>query len=137
MTPPHGIDLAMFAAVSADLAEGDRPFSEVLAAKNLTDAQWMEATVFWGQRMGEHAIAFSEAFAQAQDAKRPLAPLSVSEWFELGRAIDSLGLPKALAHHALGLADYSRLIRHWAKKIATDSSVRRELADLRNREQGG
>ncbi|MBX3231365.1 MAG: hypothetical protein KIT84_10505 [Labilithrix sp.] len=136
MTPPHGIDLTAYAAVSADLAEGDRTFSEVLAARDLTDAQWMDATLYWGQRMGEHAIAFSDAFAQAQDAKRPLVSLSVAEWFALERAIDTRGLPKALRERSLGLADYSRLIRHWAKKIATDSNVQRELADLGSRDGG-
>jgi len=136
MTPPHGIDLLAYAVISADLAEGDRLYPDVLAAKNLTEAQWTEATLFWAQQMGEQAIAFSDAFARAQDAKRPLIILTVTEWYELDRAIDTLGLAKALAQRSLALADYSRLIRHWAREIATNPAVASEIANLGNRDEG-
>lgn len=145
MEPPHGIDLASFAAISADLAEADRPVADVLATQSLTDAAWTEVTLFWAHQMGENAreaalagaepetaLEFSEAFARAQDAKRPLVALSVGEWHALKGEIDRIGLPRALAQRALGLADYSRLIRHWAREIATKPEVARALTDLGN-----
>jgi hypothetical protein len=114
----------------------------------LTEAQWTEATVFWAQRMGEDAqpdpngnvhpriaLAFSEAFARAQDAKRPLVQLSVEQWAELVLEIEieDLGAGPVLARRQLRMADYSRLVRHWAKAIATDPALAKTYADVRSR----
>lgn len=130
--PPHGVDLFTYATISADIAEGDRPVAEVLRERQLSDAQWTEASLFWARRMGEDArdgearvaLAFSEAFARAQDAKRPLPPLDVEGWATLVHEIDVAGaLGPALVARGLSSADHSRLVRHWAKAIATEPAL--------------
>jgi hypothetical protein len=129
------VDLIAYAEISADVAEGDRPVADILAARGLTEAQWVEACVFWGQRMAEDAreggrvtLAFSEAFCKAQDGKRPLPPLSVEDWAALTLEIETHGsAPRALAARNLSLADHSRLVRHWAKALASDASLRARL----------
>jgi len=130
--------------VSADIAEGDRPVDEILRGRGLTDEQWMEATVFWSRRMSEDArpdasgnvaprvaLAFSEAFARAQDAKRPLVVLTVVQWAELVHEIEAYGLAPVLARRGLRLADHSRLVRNWAKALGTTPSLAREYEAAR------
>lgn len=130
--PPHGVDLFTYATVSADLAEGDRAVADVLRERGLTDAQWTEASLFWAARMGADArdgggrvaIAFSEAFARAQDLKRPLPALGVEGWAALVHEIDVAGaVGPALIARGLSRADHSRLVRHWARAVATQRDV--------------
>lgn len=131
--PPHGIDLVAYAEISAELAEGDRPLAEVLRERGLTDAQWSDATIFWTRTMAEDArggeprlaLEFSDAFARAQDARRPLVPLSVEEWARLRNDIDADGVAASLAARGLSLSDYARLVRHWAKALATSPDLAR------------
>lgn len=131
--PPHAIDLATYAEISAEIAEGDRPVADVLGQRGLTDAQWSDATTFWTRRMGEDAstgeprlaLEFSDAFARAQDALRPLVTLSVEEWARLRNDIDAEGVAPALAARGLRLADYARLVRHWAKALASSPALAR------------
>ncbi|MBX3207550.1 MAG: hypothetical protein KF764_21050 [Labilithrix sp.] len=134
---PHGIDLFLYAAVSVDIAEGDRALADVLRDRALTLEQWTEATAFWSQRMAEDArpdasgnvtprvaLLFSDAFARAQDDKRPLVPLSADAWAELVHDAEEASLAEALAKRGLRMADHSRLVRHWAKALATDAALR-------------
>lgn len=122
-----------YAEISAELAEGDRPVADVLRERGLTDAQWSDATAFWTRRMAEDArtgepriaLEFSDAFARAQDARRPLVPLSVEEWARLRSDIDADGVAPSLAARGLRLADYSRLVRHWAKALASSPELAR------------
>ncbi len=141
--PPHGIDLVRYASISADLAEGDRPAADVLRAHDLTDAQWSDATRFWAERMTTDAresallgepprvtLEFSDIFARAQDAKRPLPPLDLRDWADLKRDVDARGPGKPLADRGLYLADYSRLVRFWAKALATDPALAAAIDQL-------
>jgi hypothetical protein len=134
--PPHGIDLIRYAAISADLAEGDRSPADVIRAHDLTDAQWIDVTRYWSERMTDDAresallgepprvtLVFSDAFARAQDAKRPIAPLDVRAWAALKHDVDARGPGKPLADRGLRLADYSRLVRHWARALASDPEL--------------
>ena len=73
------------------------------------------------------AIAFSEAFATAQDAKKPLPALDVLGWAALVNEIEAIGLARALGKRQLSKADYFRLVRHWAKAIATRSRARKRV----------
>ena len=126
--PPSGVDLFTFARISAAAAEGDRPLAELLAKESLTDAQWTLVTLFWARRMGEDArnaeprvaLAFSDAFARAQDALKPVPVLSPEAWAALVEAIDDApdGPARVLAERGLGMADFSRLARHWARTLA-------------------
>jgi hypothetical protein len=122
------VNLFTFARISAAAAEGDRPLAEILAKESLTDAQWTEVTLFWAHRMGEDArneeprvaLAFSDAFARAQDALKPVVVLAPEAWEALVLAIDDApdGPTRVLAEHGLGMADFSRLTRHWARALA-------------------
>jgi hypothetical protein len=126
--PPSGIDLFAFARISAAAAEGDRPLAEILAKESLTDTHWTEVTLFWARRMGEDArnaeprvaLAFSDAFARAQDALKPVIVLAPEAWDALVLAIDDApdGPARVLAERGLGMADFSRLTRHWARALA-------------------
>ncbi|MDB4934367.1 MAG: hypothetical protein JWP87_1339 [Labilithrix sp.] len=129
--PPSGVNLFTFARISAAAAEIDRPLAEILAKESLTDAQWTEVTLFWARRMGEDArnaeprvaLAFSDAFAKAQDALKPVVVLSPEAWDALVLAIDDApdGPARVLAERGLGMADFSRLTRHWARALARPS----------------
>lgn len=129
--PPRGINLFTFARISAAAAEGDRPLAEILMNESLTDAQWTDVTLFWARRMGEDArnpeprvaLAFSDAFAKAQDALKPVVVLSPEAWDALVLAIDDApdGPTRVLAERGLGMADFSRLTRHWARALARPS----------------
>jgi hypothetical protein len=134
--PPHGIDLIAHATISAEIAEGDRPLADILRERGLTDEQWTEATLFWTQRMAEDArggeprvaLAFSDAFARAQDARRPLVQMSVEEWAALVTAAEQSGVAVAVAARGLRMADYFRLVRHWAKALASGAGDGAPLA---------
>jgi hypothetical protein len=118
------IDLLAYAAISADLAEGDRPMTEILDERKLTEAHWTEATLLWNGRMAEDArdgearvaIDFSEAFARAQDGKRALPELTPEEWSLLVEQIEGEGVAVVLAARGLRMADYARLVRHWTRR---------------------
>jgi hypothetical protein len=140
------IDLASFAAISADLAEGDRAAPAILTAHGLTAEQWTEATLFWAAQMAEDArglltgqpeprlaLAFSEAFAEAQDRKKPIPELSVEEWARLTIAIeeDPRGPARVLADRGLGMADHARLVRHWARALSQDPAAARTYEEAR------
>lgn len=126
--PPSGVDLFTYARISAAAAEGDRPLAELLARESLTDARWTAVTLFWARRMGEDArnpeprvaLTFSDAFAKAQDALRPVVVLSPEAWASLVEAIEESpdGPTRVLAERGLGMADYARLSRHWARALA-------------------
>jgi hypothetical protein len=126
--PPSGVDLFTFARISAAAAEGDRPLAELLASASLTEEQWTLVTLFWARRMGEDArnaeprvaLAFSDAFARAQDSLKPVVVLSAEAWAALVETIDDApdGPARVLAERGLGLADFSRLTRHWARALA-------------------
>ncbi len=82
------------------------------------------------------ALEFSEAFARAQDAKRPLPPFDARAWVLLGRDAGRHGLPRALATRGLSLADHGRLVRHWAARIATEPALRAEIATFEEADEG-
>ena len=126
------LDLETYAAVCAELAEGDARPGAVLAARGLDDGRWGEIALDWGRRLtagaseGEEAtlaMTFSAAFAKAQDAKRPLPAMDAEGWGIFVADVDHLGLARALAVRRFSLADHSRLVRHWAKALAIDPAL--------------
>jgi hypothetical protein len=131
---PHGITLFDHAQIAAELAEGDQTLKAVLDAHELTESQWNESTLYWMQRMGDDVLAnaeraripivYSDAFSQAQDAKKPLPPLDVEQYAELVAAVQAEGDPaRPLAVRSLSNADYLRLSRHFAKAMAADAAL--------------
>jgi len=137
---PHGVTLPAFARISAELAEGDRPTAVVLEAHGLDEARWNESTMYWMKRLGDDALEhgehatlahlYSEAFARAQSALRPLPPMAVEEYAAIVAEIQSTGSPALpLAQRALSSADYIRLSRHFAEKMAADPDAAKRFFD--------
>jgi hypothetical protein len=128
---PHGITLFDHAQIAAEIAEGDRPLAAVLEAHGFTEAQWNESTMYWMVRIGDdvcdHAaearvpILYSDAFSKAQDAMKPVPPGDAAWYAKLVVDIQNAGGPAdPLAVRGLGLADYLRLSRHWARVLSAD-----------------
>ncbi|XYH96684.1 hypothetical protein ACMHYB_54405 [Sorangium sp. So ce1128] len=133
---PHGITLFDHAQISAEIAEGDRPQASILAAHQLTEAQWNESTIHWMTRIGEDVrekgenaripIVYSDAFAKAQDALKPVPPSDAASWAKLVVDIQLAGGPAApLAARGLSIADYHRLSRRWARVLSSDAEQSR------------
>ena|ERR1700733_13922693 len=133
---PHGVTLSDHAQISAEIAEADRPAAAILDARKLTDAQWIECTRYWMGRMsddvrdnGENARIphrYSDAFAQAQDARKPQPPSDAAWYAKLVVDIQRAGGPaQPLAARGLSTADYLRLSRHWARVLSSDSEAAR------------
>jgi hypothetical protein len=131
---PIALDLQLFATISAELAEATRPVDEVLACFDLDEAAWSAMSQRFGEAMardagsavnaGAVAIAFSVAFAAHQDRLAALPVLTVEQWAALQADVDAYDAPVvALAAHRLSLADYFRLVRHWATLLASDSDL--------------
>ncbi len=128
---PHGITLFHHARISAEIAEGDRPVAAVLKAHELTDAQWNESTLYWMTRMGDDVRqngqdariphVYSDAFAEAQDAMKPVPPMDAAGYARLVVDVQAAGGPAApLAARGLSTADYLRLSRCWARVLSSD-----------------
>jgi hypothetical protein len=129
--PPHGVTLAGYARISARVAEGDSPTAKVIEAEGLDDPKWTEINRVWLTRMGDDArargvectlaIEYSDAFGRAQDAIKPVVEMTAEDWATLMVEIQQTARPvPALAIRGLSQADFSRLVRHWAKRLATD-----------------
>ncbi|KYF68179.1 hypothetical protein BE11_36390 [Sorangium cellulosum] len=138
---PHGVTLFDYAEISAELAEGDRALARVLEVRGLTEAQWNEATLYWMRRMGDdvmaHAeraripIVYSDAFARAQDALKPLPAMDIEGYAALVGAIQATGSPaQPLAARGLSTADYLRLSRHFARAMAADAEQSRRFFEV-------
>lgn len=132
--PPSGVHLLAYAALSADLAEGDRTQAEVLAAYSLTEEDFTRVTLFWARRMADDAEArgaeakvpelYSEAFARAQDQKKAPPALTVEGWAALSEEIARADSPEpALRARGLTLPDYLRAARAWARALASEPGL--------------
>jgi hypothetical protein len=134
--PPPRITLEDHARISASIAERDRSMKEVLEAERIDESAWMDATSYWMKKMAEDAaqrgveatlaIDYSDAFSRAQDAIRPVPEMTPEEWAGLAAEILIAGGPgRPLAARNLSQADYLRLARHWAKRLAGDPAQNR------------
>jgi hypothetical protein len=146
--PPHGITLFDHAEIAAEIAEGDRPLAEVLAARKLTDEAWNESTMFWMKRMGDDALAhgkdarvalvYSDAFSRAQDARRAVVDMPPEAYAALVVEIQRTGSPaRPLASRGLSTADYLRLSRAYAATLTTDAEVAARFAATYEKLHGG
>jgi hypothetical protein len=128
---PHGITLFDHATIAAELAEGSRPYAEVLSARGLNDAQWNESTSYWMTRMGDEVRergkdamipqVYSDAFGKAQSALAEPPSMDAASYAKLVVEIQSAGGPaRPLAARGLSTADYLRLSRHYARVLSSD-----------------
>jgi hypothetical protein len=137
---PHGISLTQHAQIAAALAEGDRPYADVLQSMALTESQWNESTQYWMPKLAEDAqargaeavlaIEYSDAFSTAQDAHAPLREMTPEDWAHLTVEIQSEGTAShALARRNFSVADYLRLARHMAKRLSTHPPEQKRFFD--------
>lgn len=128
---PYGITLFDHATIAAELAEGDRPYAEVLEAHQLSDAQWNESTSYWMTRMGDDVRErgkdamipqlYSDAFGKAQGALGQAPSMDAPSYARLVVEIQMAGGPaRPLAARGLSTADYLRLSRHFARVLSSD-----------------
>ena len=130
---PGGLSLERFAALSAALAEGDRPLPALLAAHDLDEAVWQAATAHYTRLLaadamdGDGAVSdrYAAAFARAQDALRPVPDLTPEAWAELCVAMAGPRGAEALAERGLGAADHLRLTRAWAARLGRERETAR------------
>jgi hypothetical protein len=67
------------------------------------------------------AILYSNAYSTAQDAAAPVPVMSPEDWAHLTVEVQVEGGPaQPLARRNLSLADYLRLVRHFAKRLSSD-----------------
>jgi hypothetical protein len=125
------VDLSLFAMISAELAEGTRAVDAVLDVFGLDEAAWSTLCQEVGAAMaadagegGAMTIELSRLFAAHQDRLRARVPLTVEQWAALQADVEAYDdLAVALAPHRLSLADYIRLVRHWAPALANDPDL--------------
>jgi hypothetical protein len=118
------IDLETFAIISAEIAEGDRSLLAILDAHELTENDWLVASMHYNQLLaaddaGAMGAEFSAAFTRAQDALRPLPAMEPEDWAELQHLVATNG-NGVLASRGLSTPDFLRLSRHWAKRLGKD-----------------
>jgi hypothetical protein len=125
------ISMMEHARITAQIAEGDRLLKDVLAAEGVSENEWNDATVHWMNAMAADAAAkgagavvaidYADVFGKAQDAIKPVPAMTPEEWAALTVEVLNAGGPaKPLAARNLSKADYLRLSRHWAKRLAAN-----------------
>lgn len=103
----------------------------MLESFRVTDAQWNDSSGYWMNKLAEDAqkngadarlpIVYSNAFSEAQDAAAPVTPMTPEDWAQLTVEAQVEGGPgQPIARRNLSLADYLRLVRHWAKRLSSD-----------------
>jgi hypothetical protein len=122
------------AQISAELAEAEASERDVLARHGLTSDEWTKATQHWMTALAEDVqshgadarlpLLYSDYFAtHQQNLKAPLA-LSPEQWEELQFDIErSESEEEALARRQMSMADYMRLLRIYAKRIAEEPEI--------------
>jgi hypothetical protein len=129
--------LEQFAAIAAELAEGDRMASDVLKAHGLSEKGWRELSEQYHCVITADALASDEprlaedhaaSFARAQEALKPAPEMTPEGWAELVVQIGSGNAEAALASRSLSSADYLRLSRHWAKTLGQDRAAAQRYA---------
>jgi hypothetical protein len=122
--------IEQFAEVSAEIAEGDRPLTEILGLRGLSPEVWREVSAFYTRLIADAmesddtgpADLFTAAFVRAQDAQRPIAPMTPEEWAALVMDVSRAGTEPVLSARGISSAHYLRLSRHWAKVLAGDKA---------------
>lgn len=136
------IDLLRHAEISAEIAEGDGPAPAILKRHGLTDQEWTEATRVWMQALADDvqtngieaklAIQYSDRFAEHQQQLKPAEPYTPEMWAELEYELERSDTPEEpLARRQLSAADYMRLVRIYAKRVAEEPEVAMRMDERR------
>ena len=122
------------ARISAEVAEGTHDEAEVLKRHGLSADEWNDATRHWMtalaedvQRLGADArlaIEYSDSFASHQQSLKAPLDMSPERWAELEYDIERSEAPDVpLSSRQMSLADYMRLVRVFAKRMAEEPAV--------------
>lgn len=131
--PVHGVDLTRYGQISAALAEGQEPRTQVLRAQQLDEMRWLEVEQTWLLRIASGAMRgdlslgqeLDRAYAEAQASLGTLEPTRPLDRYAALRArIEAGEAPSAVAaSDGLSLADWMRLERAWTSRIAQDPAL--------------
>jgi hypothetical protein len=134
------LTLPEFAAVSARLAEQDRPRAEILADLELTERAWTIEERAWIERMGDAATAgdgtvaakFADLFLDAQDQLAgPNEPRSLESYVAVKVELERADKPKdRLDERGICFGEWMRLERYWNDCAAEEPEIARRLAEL-------
>lgn len=131
--PLYGVSLRQYAAIQAALAEG---FTEeqVLQKERVPVHDWRRAERKWLLRFDEHKVLaerLATEMAAAEDwLWRDIAPVQddAMAWAALYAAYSAApNRDKWLAQQGLTQNDISRLVRHWSRRAATDTTLAQRL----------
>jgi hypothetical protein len=132
-TPIDGIDFAMYARISAILAEKRAPREKVLAANGLDEIRWAFVEQGFMVRMATAALRgdmsllqeHDRLYAEAQDQLGPTEPTRPLEAYAglVARMESGENPPDVLASDGLSLADWARLQRAWTQRLAQDADL--------------
>ena len=129
------LPLEVYARICAECAEGTQPVGAVLDRWGLTQKQWQQVNERWlalilqdAQAKGadcDLALAYADAFGKAQDDHAQCTELTPEEWALMNLQAQKVGLGPVLAARGLSDADYLRLVRYWATRLARDFDAQR------------
>lgn len=131
--PIEGVDLATYARIAADLAEGNTPRLAILRACGLDEAAWLRIEQGHLIRIATAALRedtsrveeLDRLYIAAQDALGPTdpsRPLDRYAWL-VGR-IERGEDPAVVARsEGLSLPDWARLQRAWTRRLADDPAL--------------
>ena len=127
------IDVARFAAIAAELASGTP--ASVLARQGLTPEAWANIERDWTARLATEAArgettlrdAYDEAFLEARALQR--GAFDLKAFAELRVELEAGVADEVLAGMALDVADAMRFQRLWARKVAADPTLGRQLGE--------
>ncbi|XXX80863.1 hypothetical protein WMF30_19085 [Sorangium sp. So ce134] len=132
--PVDGFDLAAYAAVAAQLAEGADPRAAVLARSGLDEARWLAVEQTWLLRVAiallQQDYDFIRAYSGATEAAREAiardgAPLPIEAYAALIAGHESGREPGALLAEArLTPAAFARHKLAWERRLAVDAALR-------------
>src|SRR5512145_1338293 len=122
------------AKISAEIAEGQETEAEVLKRYALTSEQWNDVTLEVMTAIADDvqkngveatlAIQYSDVFAAHQQSLKPASAMTPEQWAELQFDIEREGSPeRPLLTRQMSLADYMRVMRVFAKRIAEEPEI--------------
>lgn len=134
------MSLEEFAAVSARLAEQDRPRDQILDDLDLDERTFGIEERAWVQTLGDRASAgdgtltsaFADHFLAAQDRLRgEHEPRSLEVYAKMKAAMERSDKPQTLlAAEKVTFGEWMRLERHWNDQAGADPAVGVRLAEL-------